>query len=51
MCSVEKAVVGDQLRSSRFETYICRDVIEFCDEGMFNDVNCNFRCDDHEDVR
>lgn len=31
-------------------SYICRNVIEFGDEGMFNDVNSNFRDDDHNDI-
>lgn len=31
--------------------YICRDVIEFGDESMFNDINSNLRDDDHEDIR
>lgn len=31
--------------------YVCRDVIEFGDESVFNDVNSNFRDDDHKDIR
>lgn len=35
----------------RFAPYICSDVIEFGDESMLNDVNSNFRGDDHKDIR
>lgn len=31
--------------------YICRDVVEFGDEGMFNNVHSDFRDDDHDNIR
>lgn len=31
--------------------YICRNVIEFGDEGMFNNIHCDFRDDDHDNIR
>ncbi len=39
------------LMNIRFVPYFCCDVVEFGDESMFNDVNGNFRGDDHEDIR
>lgn len=40
-----------EIMNIRFVPYICSDVVEFGDESMFNDVNSNFRGDDHEDIR
>lgn len=40
-----------EIMNIRFGPYICRDVVEFGDESMFNDVNSNFRDDDHKDIR
>lgn len=37
--------------SIRFGPYICSDVVELGDESVFNDVNSNFRGDDHKDIR
>lgn len=42
-------VVADELMDTG--SYICSDVIELGDEGMFDDVNSNFWGDDHEDIR
>lgn len=38
-------------KNSRFRSYICSDVIEFCDKGMFGDINYNFRGDNQKNVR
>lgn len=35
----------------RYVPYVCSDVVEFGDESMFNDVNGNFRGDDHKNIR
>lgn len=35
----------------RFSSYICSDVVELSDECMLNDVNSNFRGEDHKDIR
>lgn len=31
--------------------YICRDVIEFGDEGMLDNIHSDFRDDDHDNIR
>lgn len=31
--------------------YICRDVVEFGDEGMFDNIHSNFRDDNHDNIR
>lgn len=31
--------------------YICRDVVEFRDEGMFDNIHSNFRDDNHDNIR
>lgn len=46
-----KVTVMTERKDSRFCSYICSDVIEFCDKGMFDDINCNFRGDNHKNVR
>lgn len=46
-----KVTVMTERKDTRFCSYICSDVIEFCDKGMFDDINCNFRGDNHKNVR
>lgn len=45
---MNEAVLGIMIR---FSSYICSDVVELGDESMFNNVNSNFRGEDHKDIR
>ena len=33
------------------DPYICRDLVELGDEGVFDDVHCDLGGDHHEDIR